>query len=146
MSRDSNKFIDRDYSEKRDDSISDEHTEKKSRIHSGGVDIVHDNVNALLANPLAGIPQDQLMLDGENFARQYGLAHLTDEFRKGAVLAQDPLAFEHIDILTSEEKNALRREQTHRWDQPFQLYWLVVMCSVAAAVQGVRLLLLPFLR
>ncbi|KLO20378.1 proton myo-inositol cotransporter [Schizopora paradoxa] len=137
MSRDSNKFIDRDYSEKRDDSISDEHTEKNgTNTHVGGVDIVHDNVNALLANPLAGIPQDQLMLDGENFARQYGLAHLTDEFRKGAVLAQDPLAFEHIDILTAEEKTALRREQTHRWDQPFQLYWLVIMCSVAAAVQG----------
>lgn len=30
----------------------------------------------------------------------------------------------------------LRREVTHKWDQPAALYWLVVCCSMAAAVQG----------
>ena len=107
------------------------------QVHSGGVDLGQENINAVLANPLAGIPQEQLMLDGENFARQYGLGHLTNEFQKGAILAQDPFAFEGLNILNQEEKDALMKEQTHRWHQPFTLYWLVVMCSIAAAVQGV---------
>ena len=126
--------------EKRDDSIDDELSEKHTdvKVHNKGVEPGIENINAVLANPLAGIPREQLMMDGENFARQYGLGHLAKEFSKGAVIAQDPLAFETLDFLSAEEKAALMREQTHRWDQPLTLYWLVVMCSVAAAVQGVR--------
>ena len=100
---------------------------------------MRENANAILANPLAGISRDQLLYDGEAFAKEHGLGHLVDEFRKGAVVAQDPLAFESLDILSEDEKEVLRREQTHKWSQPFQLYWLVVMCSVAAAVQGVSI-------
>lgn len=96
-----------------------------------------ENINARLANPLAGIPHDQLIRDAENFAKQYGLGDLTDEFRKGALLAQEPLAYDSIPLLSDEERAIMHREQTHRWDQPMTLYWLVVMCSVAAAVQGV---------
>ena len=95
------------------------------------------NVNAKLANPLEGIPLDQLQTDGENFAKEYGLEEYAEEFRKGAMLAQDPLAFETLPLLTEEDRVALKREQTHKWDQPFTLYWLIVMCSLGAAVQGV---------
>ena len=97
--------------------------EKPSYAHHQNVGPAKENVNAKLANPLAGIPQDQLMRDGAAFARKHGLVDLEDEFAKGAVIAQDPLAFEGLDILTGEEKAVLRREQTHRWAQPFQLYW-----------------------
>ena len=47
-----------------------------------------------------------------------------------------PAAFEEYDQLSEEDKAVLRRENTHRWAQPFTLYSLVVLCSMAAAVQG----------
>lgn len=43
-----------------------------------------------------------------------------------------------FDQLSEEDKIILRRETTHRWHQPKTLYALVVLCSMAAAVQGVR--------
>ncbi|TCD66565.1 hypothetical protein EIP91_001233 [Steccherinum ochraceum] len=94
------------------------------------------NVNAKLANPLAGIPQGRLMDDASKFAEERNLGHLKDVFRKGALVAQDPTMFESLEILDENDKNVLRRELTHRWDQPFQLYYLVILCSLAAAVQG----------
>jgi hypothetical protein len=95
------------------------------------------NVNAKLANPLLGLSHEQLMDDGAQFARSHGLGHLEDLFRKGALAAQDPLAFESISHFTEAEKDIFRREMTHRWDHPATLYYLVILCSVAAAVQGV---------
>lgn len=103
------------------------------------IDTVGDNVNARLANPLEGIPQDQLMADAARFAREHGLEDLQEDFRKGALVAQDPLAFESLTQLTDEEKEIFRRELTHRWYQPFELYYMVIVCSLAAAVQGVSL-------
>lgn len=47
-------------------------------------------------------------------------------------------AFELLDQLSEEDKEILRRETTHRWHQPKTLYALVFLCSMAAAVQGVR--------
>lgn len=99
---------------------------------------LNENINAKLENPLGGLPRAQLLRDAEAFAKKHGLGEHVDEFRKGALVAQDPLAFEKLDILTEEEKTQLRREITHKWNQPKTLYALVVMCSVAAAVQGVR--------
>ena len=101
------------------------------------LDTATSNVNAKLANPLYGIPADQLMDDAGNFAKEHGLGHLEDTFRKAALVAQDPPSFESIDALTEDDKAILRREITHRWDQPWELYYLVIMCSLAAAVQGV---------
>ncbi|KAI0633858.1 hypothetical protein C8Q77DRAFT_819219 [Trametes polyzona] len=89
-----------------------------------------------LANPLTGIPHDQLMEDAATFAKTHGLGHLEEEFRKGALVAQDPTAFESLTQLDEEDKEVLRRELTHRWSQPLQLYWLVILCSLSAAVQG----------
>lgn len=92
---------------------------------------------AKITNPLAGIPHDQLMADAATFARTHGLEHLTSEFQKGALVAQDPAAFETLHQLSDDDKAIFRREITHRWDQPWQLYYLVILCSMAAAVQGV---------
>lgn len=50
-----------------------------------------------------------------------------------------------FDQLSEEDKIILRRETTHRWHQPKTLYALVVLCSMAAAVQGVRPPPLPHL-
>ncbi|KAI1791312.1 MFS sugar transporter [Ganoderma leucocontextum] len=92
--------------------------------------------NVKLANPLAGIPHEQLMADAAKFAKDHNLGHLEEEFKKGALVAQDPTLFESLPLLTEEDKAALRRELTHRWDQPLQLYYLVILCSLSAAVQG----------
>ncbi|KAN0116412.1 major facilitator superfamily [Russula decolorans] len=110
------------------------HDEK--RPHQPDVDDAITKANAKLANPLAGLPHEQLMDNGAEFARTHGLGHLEDLFRKGALAAQDPLAFDSISHFTEDEKDIFRREYTHRWDHPATLYYLVILCSVAAAVQG----------
>ncbi|KAJ7136496.1 hypothetical protein C8R43DRAFT_1020410 [Mycena crocata] len=92
--------------------------------------------NAKLANPLKGIPREQLMRDVDRFAEEKGLKHLIPELRKGALVAQDPLLFENIDILEEDDLYHLRREVTHKYAQTGTLYYMVVMASLAAAVQG----------
>lgn len=115
-------------------SIHDEkHPSPQPQIHA---DTALSNVNAKLANPLSGLSHEQLMASGAEFARTHGLGHLEEVFKKGALAAQDPLAFEKVSYFTEDDKNIFRRELTHRWDHPSTLYYLVILCSVAAAVQG----------
>ncbi|KAJ7183450.1 hypothetical protein C8R46DRAFT_1344283 [Mycena filopes] len=92
--------------------------------------------NAKLANPLRGVSREQLMRDVEQFAEEKGLKHLLPELRKGALVAQEPEAFESIDLLDEKDKYHLRRETTHRYHQTPTLYYMVIMSSLAAAVQG----------
>ncbi|KAJ7066837.1 hypothetical protein B0H15DRAFT_958330 [Mycena belliarum] len=47
------------------------------------------SANNKLANPLQGIPREQLIADVDRFAEDFGLKHLTTELRKGALVAQD---------------------------------------------------------
>jgi len=56
--------------------------------------------------------------------------------KKGALVAQDPPAFEQIAELDDVERDALRNEVLHKWRQPFALYFTVILCSIGAAVQG----------
>ncbi len=95
------------------------------------------NINAKLANPLAGLSHEQLIQDAKDFASRYDLDDLSLELQKGALVAQDTTLFETLPLLDEDDRIALRRELTHRWDQPKMLYYLVILCSVAAAVQGV---------
>lgn len=105
-----------------------------------------ENINAKLANPLAGWSHEQLMNGGKQFAESHGLEELVEVFQKGALVAQDPLAFEDLPMLDDDDRYILRREVTHKWDQPKTLYYLVILCSLAAAVQGVRIPLLSLSR
>lgn len=100
------------------------------------IDNISRNVNAKLANPLYGLTKEDLSRDANRFAKNHGLDHLSEIFVKGALVAQNPTGFEEIAALDEEDKAILRREITHRWDQPWQLYYLVILCSLAAAVQG----------
>ncbi|CAM1500465.1 Fc.00g096270.m01.CDS01 [Cosmosporella sp. VM-42] len=62
-----------------------------------------------------------------------------EDFRKGAMLAQvnNPKgAFENIDLLTEDDKAVLRKKESHRWHQPFMLYFLCTLCAGSAIVQG----------
>jgi len=116
------------------DSVSDE-TSKQEIKHLDRVNVA-SNPNAKLANPLEGIPHDQLIADAAAFAKSHNLGHLADVFQKAALVAQDPSAFESIPLLDDDDRECLRREVTHKWRQPAQLYYLVILCSMAAAVQG----------
>lgn len=93
---------------------------------------------ALLRNPLLGYSHSELMTDVDAFTEKYGLNEHRDSFRKGALVAQAsnrPDGFETITELTEEEKAVLRKEVTHRWDQPFMLYFLGLLCAGSAIVQ-----------
>ncbi|PWY75250.1 hypothetical protein BO94DRAFT_474374 [Aspergillus sclerotioniger CBS 115572] len=114
-----------------------EHAEKPPQRHNVfDIEGRSGGLNAVFENPLAGIPREQLLTDVESFCRQYGLEDHLDDFRKGALISQNPKAALDLPDLTDEDKEIIRREQTHKWSQPWQLYFMAAMCSLAAAVQG----------
>jgi MFS family permease len=79
-----------------------------------------------------------VLSDVDVWVTERGLEHERDTFRRGALLARvinTQGGFEQID-LPEDEKECLRREETNRWSQPFQLYFLVVLCAGSAIVQG----------
>jgi hypothetical protein len=84
-----------------------------------------DNLNVMFENPFANIPRDQLLKNVDDFCQKYNLMEHVDDFRKGALVSQNPAAAMDLTELTDEEKNILLREHTHKWHQPWQLYWLV---------------------
>ncbi|KAI5985030.1 hypothetical protein EDD15DRAFT_2390220 [Pisolithus albus] len=94
------------------------------------------NADAKLANPLRGIPYETLMNDVEVFAQERGLSSILPVLKKGALVAQNPDAYKHHDMFTDEDRKFLEEEVTHKWRQTGTLYYLVVMSSLAAAVQG----------
>ena len=96
------------------------------------------NVNAKLANPLAGISHTMLEEMGAQYARKHQIGDESDirAFAKGAVLAQDPSKYQTVAGLTEEERMVLHKEDHHRWHQPPLLYIVIVVCSTCAAVQG----------
>ena len=87
-------------------------------------DVSMEKLSAAFENPLAGIPKEQLMSDVETFCKQFNLVEHTEEFKKGALIAQAPDRAQSLDELSSEDKTVLEREHTHRWSQPWRLYWL----------------------
>lgn len=94
---------------------------------------------ALLRNPLVGMTREQLIADVDAFVNEKGLGDHREDFRKGALIAQvmnTKDGFEQIDLINEDEKTLLRREVTHRWSQPFMLYFLCTLCAGSAIVQG----------
>lgn len=74
-------------------------------------------LNAKLANPLHGIPEGELIKNGANFAREHGMPDLAETFSKGALVAQNPMGFENMALLSEEDRHHLKREVTKKWDQ-----------------------------
>ncbi|KAG6329218.1 hypothetical protein ID866_9871 [Astraeus odoratus] len=104
--------------------------------HHHGAHRVATNMDAKLENPLRGISQKHLMADVEVFARERGLTHILPELKKGALVAQDADAYLHFDIFTYDDRFVLEDEVRHKWRQTGALYYMVIMSSLAAAVQG----------
>ena len=88
-----------------------------------------------ISNPLADIPKSTLLRNVENFASDNDLTDITHDLQKGALIAQNPAAFEELEELDTGEKDALRYEVLHKWKHTFQLYLTVIVCSIGAAVQ-----------
>lgn len=63
------------------------------------------------------------------------MTDILPELKKGALVARDPAEFETVADLTETEITALRDEVLHKWRQPKQLYFTIVLCSIGAAVQ-----------
>ncbi|KAI9728217.1 MAG: hypothetical protein M1828_004678 [Chrysothrix sp. TS-e1954] len=97
---------------------------------------LNSNVDAKIKNPLAGIPEDLLMSQVEEFAQANQLVDCTDLLKRGALCAQDPAGFENVQGITDDERNALRDEVVHKWRQPKTMLLTVMLCSIGAAVQG----------
>ncbi|KAL9087719.1 MAG: hypothetical protein Q9165_006486 [Trypethelium subeluteriae] len=95
-------------------------------------------MNAILANPLRGKSQQELMALGVEYAREHALVEPEDlrAFKLGAVLAAAPENFDKCPNLTQDELEVLKREWTHKWSQPKLLYIVIILCSICAAVQG----------
>ncbi|OCF30869.1 hypothetical protein I316_07502 [Kwoniella heveanensis BCC8398] len=96
---------------------------------------------ALLKNPLDGMTSEQVLADVDAFVAEKGLGEYAEVFRKGALLArvaQKQDGFEELsnNEISEDEKRVLREEESHRWRQPFTLYFLVVLCAGSAIVQG----------
>ncbi|CAG7994753.1 unnamed protein product [Penicillium salamii] len=97
---------------------------------------LHNNVSAKIKNPLAGLTKNQIIRDVEEFAQEYNVIDILPELKKGALVARDPAEFETVTDLTDPELTALRDEVLHKWRQPKQLYFTIILCSIGAAVQG----------
>ena len=114
------------------------HHEKKAEAGYGEDPEVlpRNKLNAMFENPLGNMPKDQLMKDVDEFCAKYELQQYNEVFRKGALVAQSPHDIQSIQELDDTDRWHLEREHTHKWRQPKTLYYLVIMCSLCAAVQG----------
>ncbi|CAK7216857.1 hypothetical protein SCUCBS95973_002951 [Sporothrix curviconia] len=124
------------------------HSEAPNKIDNGSGDNIappKGDVAAQLAqayegeirNPLKGMPRQQLLEDVARFRMEKGLPEdILPYLERGALVAQNPAGFEHLEELSGDEKQAIREEVTHRWKHPWALYYTIVLNSVAAAIQG----------
>ncbi|KAJ4303673.1 hypothetical protein N0V90_002574 [Kalmusia sp. IMI 367209] len=121
-------------------SINDtQYTEDDTRRASVASATRKASVAAKLRNPLAGMSEQEVIRDVDAWVEEKGLTEHRSEFQKGALIArvgQREDGFEYVSQLNEEEKSLLRHEITHRWDHPFMLYFLVVLCAGSAIVQG----------
>ncbi|CZR53000.1 probable transporter (major facilitator superfamily) [Phialocephala subalpina] len=96
------------------------------------------NINAKIANPLAGLTHAELRQKGEAYVREHQIGDDEDirAFQLGAILAQDPNRHAEIEGLTENERTVLAKEISSKWSQPNLLYLVIILCSTCAAVQG----------
>lgn len=103
------------------------HSEEKIEHLPDVEDRSRGHLNAVFENPLAGIPREQLFKDVADFCHKYDLMDHVETFKKGALISQDPAKATSLPELTDDERVALEREHTHKWSQPWQLYFLACM-------------------
>ncbi|KAK8923256.1 Polyol transporter 5 [Metarhizium anisopliae] len=119
-----------------DEPRSADHAVGKEDSHRRRVSLVA-NVEGEIENPLRDISRAELLEKVNRFHKDKGLPEdILPLLRKGALVAQNPVDFEAIEDLDESDKIALREETTHRWKQPWPLYYTIILNSIAAAIQG----------
>lgn len=69
---------------------------------------------ATLQNALHGIPKQQLFAEVDQFCDRYDFNEYQAVFRKGALIAQRPKAWDAIEELNAEERAYIEQEHKHR--------------------------------
>lgn len=107
-------------------------------------DLQRARTNARLADPLAGMSEQDLIDDGARVARD--LDEDPKYFMQGALLAKDKKAYTTHAAFDEEAKEVLAKEISHKWtSHPKELFFVIVVNSLCAAVQGMgKFSLLPF--
>ena len=91
----------------------------KEELHSGP-----KKASLIFENPLANVPRDKLIQDVEVFCAEFGLQEHLNTFIKGALISQNPSAALSLPELSEEDKYYIERETTHKWSQPWKLYFM----------------------
>lgn len=105
-------------------------------LNPAAAEMIQGKAAGKVVNPLAHLSKQQLMEQADAFCNEKGLEEHRDLIRRGALVAQNPAAYQVMDELSEEEKNAITHELTHRWSHPWPLYFTIITCSIGAAVQG----------
>lgn len=92
-----------------------------------------------IKNPLADLTPAQVLRDVDEFAQEHALQEILPLLKKGALIARDPDNYQTVPDLTEEDITAVDDEISHKWRQPWPLYFTIILCSVGAAVQYVPL-------
>ena len=69
---------------------------------------------------------------------------IVEDYKKGAVLAGFPHKARDVKGITEEELVALENEKTNKWKQPWEVYYVAIISSMAAVVQGMEYAVLSF--
>ncbi|WAQ91774.1 hypothetical protein PtA15_15A166 [Puccinia triticina] len=93
-------------------------------------------LSAKLENPLSGFSTHELVLQAEEFCQAHGLTDQLENFKRGAILAANPHDLDRIPAITAEERQFIDWESSRRWKQPRMMYFIAVLSSMAAIVQG----------
>jgi hypothetical protein len=111
--------------EERDSVDPPQHTEKQKMAPLDDLEgVAPDRLNAIFENPLAGISREDLMRDVTDFCTKFNLTDHLDDFKKGALVSQNPFKIAEMPELTEDDRYNLTREVTNKWSQPWPLYWL----------------------
>ncbi|PKY08346.1 galactose-proton symport [Aspergillus campestris IBT 28561] len=97
---------------------------------------LNKNLEAKIKNPLADLTPAEVLRDVEEFANEHQLQDILPHLRKGALIARDPQNYDKIPELDEDDLRTIDDEVTHKWRQPRQLYFTIILCSIGAAVQG----------
>lgn len=109
--------------------------ESASDVHDSDVDL-NNNESGAVRNPLAHLSREKLLSDVDHFVEEKKLQEHKSLIQRGALLAQNPTAFDNISELSEEEKQVVHHELTHKWAHPLTLYMTIIVCSIGAATQG----------
>ncbi|KZO92569.1 hypothetical protein CALVIDRAFT_487233 [Calocera viscosa TUFC12733] len=93
-------------------------------------------ISQKLENPLQGMSQAELIDAAEKYCTLHGMEEHLKMFKRGALLAAQPHNFDTVKDLTEDERVRLEEETTHKWRQPAMMYYVALISSLAAVVQG----------